>query len=280
MDYYITGGDAESRRYHVKVLPAPMVTGVKLDFEFPEYTGVPPRLGVDGGAVQAIEGTNVTVHATTNQPARSGVLDFGKETPLPVVVSPEKPQELTGRFQVKTDGSYTIKFQTTGGQPNPSPVVYDITAIKDLPPSVRFVAPEPRIKLPSNGKVALKIEAGDDYGVKALNLSVVQGNESLVSRDLLENKTPPRKFAGTEILDLAGYSLKPGTKVEYWLAARDNKAFRPNSVTTEHQIIEITDPLPPPELAKLDKQIEKENQPAPPEETPEEPGRSDQAGGE
>ena len=137
---------------------------------------------------------------------------------------------MTGRFLVESDGSYTIKFQNTGGQMNPDPVVYDIHAIKDLVPTVKFVSPEPRIKAPSNGKVALKIEAGDDYGVKSLNLNVNQGTEGLVSRDLLENKAPPRKFAGTEILDLAAIpGLKPGTNLEYWLVVRDTKEPSSNS---------------------------------------------------
>jgi hypothetical protein len=268
IEYFITGGDAESRHYRVKVLPAPMVTGVKLDFEFPKYTGVAPRLGVDGGAVDAIEKTIITVHATTNQPVGSAQIDMGKQGVLPMDVDSKEPTSLLGKFQVELDGSYTIKFKTTGGQMNPDPVVYDIRAIKDLPPTVRFVSPEPRIKLPSNGKVALKVEAGDDYGVKALNLNVIQGSEGLVSRDILENRKPERKFNGTEILDLANLKLKPGTQVEYWLVARDTKEPTSNSSTTEKQIIEIVAPLPPDQLARLDEKIQKENPPTQPEEQP------------
>ena len=57
---------------HLKVLPAPMVTAVKLDYDFPDYTQVPPRKDIEGGNVEAIEDTKVTVHATTNEPARAG----------------------------------------------------------------------------------------------------------------------------------------------------------------------------------------------------------------
>ncbi len=63
LDYYLTGGDAESLRYHLEVLPAPMVTAVALDYDFPAYTGIPRRANVEGGNVEAIEGTLVTVHA-------------------------------------------------------------------------------------------------------------------------------------------------------------------------------------------------------------------------
>ena len=47
-----------------------MVTAVSIDYDFPEYTKIPPRTGVEGGNVEAIEGTIVTVHARTNEPAR------------------------------------------------------------------------------------------------------------------------------------------------------------------------------------------------------------------
>ena len=44
VDYYLTGGDAESLRYHLEVLPAPMVTAVALDYDFPALYGPgPPR---------------------------------------------------------------------------------------------------------------------------------------------------------------------------------------------------------------------------------------------
>ena len=42
MDYYVTGGDGESLHYKLTVLPAPMVTAVKIDYDFPKYTQVPP----------------------------------------------------------------------------------------------------------------------------------------------------------------------------------------------------------------------------------------------
>ena len=37
----MTGGDAESLHYTLTVLPAPMVTAVTIDYEFPKYTRIP-----------------------------------------------------------------------------------------------------------------------------------------------------------------------------------------------------------------------------------------------
>ena len=89
MDYYLTGGDAETPRRHLKVLPAPTVTSVAIDLAFPPYTKVPPRTNVEGGTVEAIVGTKVTVHATTNMPAQIANvnLNMASEAPAPMDIA-------------------------------------------------------------------------------------------------------------------------------------------------------------------------------------------------
>src|SRR5579864_5453043 len=269
VDYYLTGGDAESIKYHLEVLPAPMVTSVRLDYDFPAYTGIPRRSNIEGGNVEALEGTRITVHAQTNQPAQTGKLDFGKENTVSMDVTAGDPQQLTGRFKVSETGSYTIKFTTTGGQANPDPVVYDIHALKDEEPKARFVRPsEPSIKAHSNEKVTLVMEASDDFAVKDVTLHVHQGTEILKSINYLEKKPPAHRFRQQDVLDLAAMKVKPGSKIEYWLTVRDTKEPESNKAETSRQVIEVIDPLPERELAMRE---EKAKQDVPP------PGDEEQA---
>src|SRR5262249_52742396 len=76
MDYYFTGGDAESRHYRLEVKPAPTIVSVSHDLDFPEYARIEDRKGIDGGEIEAIEGTEVTIHAQTNIPASSAFINF------------------------------------------------------------------------------------------------------------------------------------------------------------------------------------------------------------
>ena len=265
IEYYLSANDAESRHYRIKVLPAPMVTGVTLDYAFPKYTGVPPRSNITSGNIEAIEGTTVTVHARTNQPAKSAYIDFGQPPTAAMEIDHANPQEVTGKFLVRNDGSYTVKFRNEGGQMNPEPVLYDIRVTRDAPPTVKFTAPLARLKAPSNAKVDLDYEAADDFGVKSLVLSVYQGNESLTTpEDFLENKKPERKVAGRKTLDLAPLKLQAGSILEYWLVVRDTKEPSANLVRTEKQVIEIEAPASPEELAKLDDQRQQNPPPQPP----------------
>ena len=75
---------------------------------------------------------------------------------LPTALPATDPTVLTGAFRVEKSGTYTLNFRTTGGQANPNPVVYDILAIEDRPPSAKFLAPgRPTVKVPSNVKFNL-----------------------------------------------------------------------------------------------------------------------------
>ena len=119
-------------------------------------------------------------------------------------VSEEDSGALTGKFKVEQDGTYTISFRTTGGQLNPSPVVYDIIAHKDNQPTAKFLRPEqPNVKVPVNVKVDMVATGSDDQGVKDATLHVVQGNDHLVSKNLLEGRPPTPEFRLVETLDLA-----------------------------------------------------------------------------
>ncbi|MBV8381770.1 MAG: hypothetical protein JOZ63_04140, partial [Planctomycetaceae bacterium] len=301
IEYYLTGGDAESLRYHLEVSPAPMVTSVSLDYRFPDYLGLPPRTDIGGGNVEAIEGTVVTVHARTNEPARSASLVFTKAKPEPMEVASDDPRTLVGRFKVEESGTYTIKFQTTGGQANPEPVVYDILALSDKAPTAQFLRPDQaKVKVPSNVPVALVMRANDDHGVKDVTLHVheVKARDfkeeavSLVSENLLEKKPPVREFHGTKTLDLAALRVKPGARLEYWLTVRDTKQPESNRGESPHQYLDVADPVPPKEQKKFEDAARKEKeqevpppeaaqaenpeQAPPPQEAPAKPGREPQ----
>ena len=232
VDYYMTGGDARTKTYHIEVVPAPLVTGVNLDYDFPEYTGVPDRKGVEGGNIDVIEGTIVTVHAKTSEPALDGKLNITGKSSYNMMPKPDDSQEIVGKLLVAENGSYTVTFRTTSLQPNPEPVVYEIAARKDLAPAVKIVTPSSSIKLPSNSKVAVVFEANDDFGIKEASLSLYEGQTRLSFDPLqLDNETK-RKLTGSFDIDLAKLGVKPGARLQYSITVRDNKEPQPNKAET------------------------------------------------
>src|SRR5262249_42471423 len=163
----------------------PTVASVTHDLDLPKYTKVPRRTEIEGGTVEAIEGTEVTIHARTNMPAGGATLNFSDGNTASMEIGSDDPTSLSGNFIVKKTGTYQVSFRTVGGQLNPSPVIFDINAIPDRPPTVRFTQPDrPVIKVPANVKVDLAVACNDDHGVKDATLHVALGNEKLVSKNL------------------------------------------------------------------------------------------------
>ena len=153
------------------------------------------------------------------------------QTAAPMEVASDDPTVLTGKFNVTKSGTYKINFRTTGNQLNPNPVIYDIIAIPDRPPTARFVRPDkPTITVPANVTVDLVMTGNDDHGVKDATLHVTMENEKLVSKNMLEGRPPQPEFKAIETLDLAKLRVKPGAKLNYWLTVRDNKEPSSNRV--------------------------------------------------
>ena len=262
LDYYLKGGDADSSVYKLEVLPAPTITAISHDLAFPKYTKIPPRTNIEGGVIEAIEGTNVTIHAKTNMPAAMATINLAGADAKEMTVDPDDPKSLNGTFKVYPPGkcaSYTISFRTTGGQLNPSPVNYDILSIADRPPTAHFIRPDkPAIKVPANVKVDLVATGTDDHGVKQANLLVMPGTSPPITRDLVEGQEPKPEFKALETLDLEKLGMKPGSTIQYKLTVWDNKEGTPNKVETALQLIEVVEPASPEEKKKFEEARQKQ----------------------
>jgi hypothetical protein len=252
--YYMAGGDGRTKTYELNPVPVAIVEKISLDYDFPEYTAVPRREGVEEGNIEALQGTWITVTATTNQPARSGFLDFKPNPPVPLAVTPGNPRLLTGKFLVESNGQYAVRYNSVDGQANPEPVIYDIKVVKDLSPTARFIRPESPAQRPANARVPLVIEASDDFGLKSVQLHVHKNGEILQqAEELIDQKSAEKikQLQRTVSLDLQPLSLKPGDKVQYWLTLRDNCDLQPNKFETPKQVIEILDPISQPQREEL-----------------------------
>ena len=254
LHYYMAGGDGRTRTYKLDPVPVAIVEKMSLDYDFPEYTSVPRREGVEEGNIEALQGTWITVHVTTNQAARSGFLDFKPDPPVPLAITPGDPRKLTGRFLVENNGQYAVRFNSVDGQANPEPVIYDIKVVKDLSPTARFIRPESPTQRPANARVPLVIDASDDFGLKSVQLHVHKNGEILQqAEELIDQKSNEtvKQLQRTVSLDLQPLSVKPGDKVQYWLTLRDNCDLQPNKFETPKQVIEIIDPVSEPKREEL-----------------------------
>ncbi len=158
-------------------------------------------------------------------PASLAILDIANaDKPPPMDVNSEDPTVLTGEFKVTKIGNLQDRLPHHRQPAQPNPVIYDIIAIPDRPPTARFIQPDkPTVSVPANVPVDLVMTGNDDHGVKDATLHVTMENEKLVSKNMLEGRPAEPEFKAIETLDLAKLRVKPGAKLNYWLTVRDNK---------------------------------------------------------
>ena len=75
-EYYLAAGDCQTRRYRIEVQIAPAIVVDKVTYHYPAYTGIADRTVERQGDLRAIEGTEVTIHATANTEIKPGTAEI------------------------------------------------------------------------------------------------------------------------------------------------------------------------------------------------------------
>ena len=74
--YYLAAGDCRTRRYRIEVQIAPAIVVDKVSYHYPAYTGMADQTVERQGDLRAIEGTEVTLHATANAEIKPGTAEI------------------------------------------------------------------------------------------------------------------------------------------------------------------------------------------------------------
>jgi hypothetical protein len=247
VSYRIEAGDAQSGTYHVKLIDAPTIIVDSVEYKFPDYTGNPQKTDPRGD-LKAIEGTQVTIHATANQPIKTATVDFncdGKHT------SPMKVSGQTATFtfnltlnEARTGpqfDSYQLRMVNDRKTENPQPIKHRITVLPDLPPEVNFMAPErEEVMVPLDGQVSLELRAIDpDFSLTAVRVRGKTERGSVFDQSLLPDAPHSGGFVGKYQFAPAQFGLKEGDIVRYQAVATDNKTPTANETVTPDRRIKI-----------------------------------------
>jgi hypothetical protein len=253
LEYWITAGDAISKRYKIAVLIAPAIVVDAVDYKYPAYSEQTARSVPRRGDIQALEGTQVTVRATATHEIQSADLDFDCDGQRDLAMkidgrraSVSFPLVLKRGSDQPEHASYQLRFKNRQGHENPKPIRYAIEVVRDLPPEIAIVEPELKpteeTLLAAGGSLTLKLTASDpDFKLADVRLRVQRGNEPLLDEALLaEPRGGP--FERRFVFATRSLKLKPGDMLTLWAAADDNKQPQANHVETPHYTLRIASP--------------------------------------
>lgn len=250
--YRITAGDATTPQFKLEVHIAPTILVDQVDYDYPPYTGMPHRTVKGQGDVRGLEGTKVTIHATTNLPDKNAEIDLAAVQTRRMKSS---GTQAAGDFTLALDPAqnwrplfdrYQLVFCDPADRKFQHPIQYRIDVDRDNPPEITIVDPkEDAAPVGENGQLKIRVHAMDDFGLRHIALHAECDGRQLDLPVLLDRIVPDKAFTkpydGDYNFRPAALGLHKGDLVTYWAEAVDNKEPEPNRVETQRRTIRIVD---------------------------------------
>ena len=236
--YYVEAGRLRSREFAVGVVKMPNVENIRLEYEYPAWSGLDPVVQDPGGDIAAVPGTRVAITLTTDKQLDGGLLVVGEEA--------LRLRGNRARIEVKEDSTYHVAATYQGERVRLTDDFF-ITAVPDEKPRVEILEPGRDWRASSIEEVSVSIEASDDFGLRGLELryavnGVDEQTVALASRRgtkrvarshvfHLEDLGPPGGVAmlpGADGRDelpppAPEAGLLPGDLISYYVVAKDAK---------------------------------------------------------
>ena len=266
--YKITGGDAETPEYRVRLTAR--VVDFKAVYQFRPYLARANETRLDQRKIEAVRGTKVDVTVHVNRDVKDGWLQFENAKGKSVTHGdrlPGDPQGFVVPLTLDESSSYRVCFTAEDGENFVEPQAYPLIAVPDKAPVVTLTKPVELKEKPgwvsslhANDLLELEGNAADDFGVAEmwLNLRAENGPElpRQPYRSPKEFQLPhggnPTAVEYKDFVDLAKvrspadptFVVRPGMVLEYWLSARDACDFpTPNIGESKHYRVQIVEAL-------------------------------------
>ena len=159
--YYVEAGRLRSREFQVGVVAMPTVENIRLEYQYPAWSGLPASIENPGGDITAVGGTRVSVVLTTDKKLKGGLLIVGQEQ---VAIVGNRAV-----IEVRGDSSYHVAAHY-GGERVRLTEDFFITEVPDRQPKVRILEPGRDWRATSIEEVGIRLEASDDFGLRDFEL--------------------------------------------------------------------------------------------------------------
>ena len=221
--YRVRAATLVSDDYDVTALFAPRVDQVDVTYEYPAFTGLPPRVELDGGDIYAPADTHVTVTVRMDKPVTRGGLELGSGGRLALRSAGERTLEAS--FEVRVDDTYRVSAVDRDGLASVADADYFIRTMLDRSPVIEMVRPGGDREMTPLEEVVIEARAEDDFGLERFELvySVVGQEERAIN---LRGDRGATSASGTHTVYGEDLGLEPGDFVSYYARARDTNTSR------------------------------------------------------
>ncbi len=251
--FYLVGGDDRTEAYVLRLLERPRVVATALRIVPPSYTGLTPvDLGDGHRAAQVLEGSTVTISATTNQPVVGATLLSGREVVVPVfgddstLPAPGDTRDSTTTLTATVQPAETVVYEfglvDANGLENRKPVRFSIRVMEDEAPRVRIKLEGVGEMVTADAVLPLVVEATDAYGLSEVSLRYQLSREDAASTMIPLETFSPRltKFSHELSWPVSAAAPVPGERLVLVARATDfDDVNGPNETETPETSLRI-----------------------------------------
>ncbi len=227
--YSVRAGSVRSPEYRLSVIDRPVVRVLRLDLQFPGYSGLQPRqLDDNVGDVTALKGTRVGLLLEANKPLSRARLCFGDSTTLPLQV---KGSRATGGIVLMKERTYHIELADSENVGSSDPIEYSLRLLPDAYPTISVLVPGMNVDITNAASLPIVVKIADDYGFTRLRLAyrLAQSRYEKPAETFMFIDIPLPKGIGVEgtvpyTWPVSGLRLVAEDLVQYYLEVSDNDA--------------------------------------------------------
>jgi hypothetical protein len=161
--YRIKAGDAKSDWFDVDVIPAPRISSVKVNLEFPDYLDRQKETR-EALTLAVPESTKIHWELSLDQPVRSAVLHRDDQDPMPLEVL-DGGTRLIIDEKVEASRGYSFSWIEKAHDFEFTSPRYFLQVSADQAPQVEISSPESNLSALLGRKLDLAVRVRDDHGI-------------------------------------------------------------------------------------------------------------------
>jgi hypothetical protein len=236
LQYYVDAEGTRSVAHDVTVVDLPRIERVQLTYQYPQWTGLDPKVDDTSRDISAVEGTSVKVEVVADGPLDAPALIVDGQTGELA----QQGKTATGEIVVKKPGRYQIGARVAN-EFVPLSDEYSIEVVPDEKPTIEIRKPGRDWRATSIEEVPVRVRAEDDFRLRDVSLrySVNGGEWQAVNIGGGGQSSEGEKLLDLEEIGAAQKSaekrLVPGDLISYYAVARDRK----ESVQTDLFMVQV-----------------------------------------
>ena len=221
LSYRVEYAGRASREFTVKVFEHPRLDRADARMRFPEFAKLPEKLIADTRRVSAVQGATLDVAFQLNKPVQSAQLVAKDGSVVPLRVDAAKAVVELKDFPVSKSAVWELKLKDADGRANKLAATFSLDALPNRRPELKIVTPKGDQRVSQIEEVAFRVDAWDDFGLRAAGISYSIGGGETKEIALARDSKPDEKLHLVHVLKLEEIGVKVDELVSWHLWAED-----------------------------------------------------------